>query len=608
MITTYRKLLSLLTMREKRRLVLVFLGVLGRALLEVLGVASILPFLSVIGDPDLIHQNGFLNWLFMTLGFRSINRFLLFLGALVLVVLVSTNLLAALVDWALYRFTWMRNHSLSRRLFSAYLARPYTFFLAQNSATLQRNVLTEVRHVIDGVIVPGLNVLAGIAVIVLVLAFLLRVNPVLGATAFAVVGVAYGSIFLFVRQRLRRLGQIRAEADRQRFKISDEAFSLIKFLKLAGRMRYFLDQYAKASYKFSSAMAAQMVMNYVPRYALDAVAFGGFLLVVLYLLATRQDLGQVLPLAGVLGVAGYRLLPAFQRVFSGITQVRFFQAALDVIYSDLQTSSQLPPSPESIEPLPLREKIELRNVSFAYPGSDQPVLANISLVIPAGASVAFVGKTGAGKTTLVDVILGLIRPDEGGVYVDGQEITDDLLPHWQRNLGYVPQDIYLLDDTVAANIAFGVPKEKIDMDVVIRAARIARIHDFVMTLPQGYNTLVGERGVRLSGGERQRIGIARALYHNPQVLVLDEATSALDIATQYEVFQAITTRSPKATTVVVAHRLEVAKFCDLVYLIDQGRVVNSGKYQDLLAHSQAFKTLTEAQDREARIPDERADT
>lgn len=593
MIATYRKLFILLTPQEKRGLVFVLLAIIGRALLEVVGVASVLPFLSVVGNPEVIYQNVLLNSLYLALGFRNVNLFLAFLGFLVLVVLVSVNFFAALADWALYRFSWMRNHSLSQRLFAAYIVRPYTFFLMQNSANLQRNVLIEVRHVVDGIIIPGLNILAGIAVIVFVLAFLLSVDPMLGSVAFTAIGIAYGSIFLFVRHRLRRLGQLRSEADGRRFKVSNEAFGIIKFLKLTGRTRYFFDQYVKASYRFSSSMAAHMVMSRVPRYALDAIAFGGLLLVVLYLLLTKKDLKQVLPLVGVFGVASYRLLPAFQQVFYGLAQVRFYQPALNIVYNDLRTYNQLLPPRSDIEPLRLKAKIELRNVSFSYPNCERPAISQVSLVIPAGSSVALVGKTGAGKTTIADIILGLISPDEGGLYVDDQKISDELLSAWQRNLGYVPQDIYLLDDSIAANIALGVPKDEINMEAVIRAAKIANIHEFVMSLPQGYNTVVGERGMRLSGGERQRIGIARALYHDPQVLVLDEATSALDAATENAVLKAIKSLKQQKTLIIIAHRMTTVQWCDIIYVIDQGRVVDSGTYSELLARSRHFRTLIE---------------
>ncbi len=592
MISTFRKLLQLLTLHERRRLGLVFLGVTGSALLEVAGVASVLPFLSVIGNPEMIQENAFLNWLYTSLGFASVNRFLLFLGFVVLVVLVGSNVFRAIVHWALYRFSWMRNHSLSRRLLSAYLQRPYVFFLGRHSTTLGRNILAETQHLIQGIVVPGLRLLAGLVVLLFIIAFLIAVDPVLALVVVAAVGGAYGGIYVLVRGRLRRLGAERVEANRDRFKVTGEAFGGIKLLKLLGREREVLDTFSPASYKFSSTMASRQVIAEIPRYALETVAFGGILIIVLYLLATRQHLGQVLPLMGVYVFAGYRLMPAVQQVFAGMSQVRFHQAVLDALFSDLHGGTETVPRSSALQPLRMEQAVELRQVTFHYPQADRPAVEDISLSVPVGSSIALVGRTGAGKTTVADLLLGLLQPHEGELYVDNQFITDALLPRWQRNLGYVPQDIYLTDDTVAANIAFAVPKKGVDIEAVQRAAKIANIHEFIESeLPAAYDTIVGERGVRLSGGERQRIGIARALYHDPQVLVLDEATSALDGATETAVFQAIDNVAKEKTLIIIAHRLATVRGCDTVYLLDHGRIVAQGTYEELLEQSETFREM-----------------
>ncbi len=592
MIDTFRKLLALLTPRERRRLGLVFLGVTGAALLEVAGVASVVPFLSVIGNPEMIEENALLNWLYSSLGFTSVDRFLLFLGFIVLVVLVTSNVFRAVVHWALYRFSWMRNHSLSRRLLSAYLQRPYAFFLAEHSSNLGRNILAETQHLVQGIVVPGLRLVAGLVVLAFLLAFLIAVDPVLAVVVVASVGGAYGVIYSLVRGRLRRLGQQRVEANRERFKVTGEAFGGIKLLKLLGREREVLDTFSPASYRFSSNMASRQVIAEIPRYALETVAFGGILIIVLYLLATRQHLGQVLPLMGLYAFAGYRLMPAVQQVFAGMSQVRFHQAVLDTLFSDLRRGSESLPRSSALRPLRMERAVELRQVTFHYPTAERPAVEDITLSVAVGTSIALVGRTGAGKTTVADITLGLLRPEEGALLVDEQEITDELLPRWQRNLGYVPQDIYLADDTVAANIAFAVPQSKIDMQAVERAARIANIHEFITgELPQGYDTIVGERGVRLSGGERQRVGIARALYHDPQVLVLDEATSALDGTTEAAVFQAIDNVARSKTLIIIAHRLATVRGCDTVYLLDHGRIVAQGTYDELLEQSETFRQM-----------------
>ncbi len=592
MITAFRKILRILTPHERRRLILVFFGVTGAALLEVVGVASILPFLSVVGEPEMIQDNALLNWLFTTFGFTSVNRFLLFLGFIVLVVLVTSNVVRAVVHWALFRFSWMRNHSLSRRLLSAYLQRPYVYFLGEHSTTLGRNILAETQHLIQGIVLPGLQLLAGLVVLLFIVAFLIAVDPILATVVVVAVGGAYGGIYAVVRGRLRRLGTTRVEANQARFKITGEAFGGIKLLKLLGREREVLDTFTPSSYRFSAAMASRQVISQIPRYALETVAFGGILIIVLYLVATGQHMGQVLPLMGLYAFAGYRLMPAVQQMFAGMSQVRFHQAVLDALFEDLRGTVDSLPRMSELEPLRMEESIELREVTFHYPEAQGPAVESIDLSVPIGSSIALVGRTGAGKTTVADILLGLLRPQQGALYVDKREITDETLPRWQRNLGYVPQDIYLVDDTVAANIAFAVPKDKIDMEAVERAARIANIHRFIATeLPHGYNTVVGERGVRLSGGERQRIGIARALYHDPQVLVLDEATSALDGSTEAAVFEAIDNVARTKTLIIIAHRLATIRGCDTVYLLEHGRIAAQGTYDELIEQSERFREM-----------------
>ncbi len=596
-IGSLHKVLELLTPAERRRLWLVFAGVLADAFLETAGVVSVLPFLTVVANPNAIQDNDLLHWLFSTLGFTSVNWFLVFLGFLALGTLVLSNAMRALVTWGILRFSWMRNHSLSRRLLGNYLHRPYTFFLNENTATLGRNILMETTQVIQGVLLSSLEMVARTMVLLFLVALLLMVNPVLALVVAVVIGAIYGTIYILLRRKLARIGSERLEANARRFKVASEAFGGIKAVKLMGSEEIFVRRYSVPSYQFSSHMATAAVLASIPRYALETVAFGGIILIVLYLLATGSDLAQVLPLAGLFAFAGYRMMPSIQQIFQGATQLRFNLAILDTLHDALQAGEATNVHHDfgDNQPLPFKDKLELRGISFRYPRSTEPVIHDLSLTIKAGSSIAFAGKTGSGKTTISDIILGLLPPTEGSLRVDGVEIGTENLHRWQRNLGYVPQDIYLQDDTVASNIAFGIAEGQVVMEAVERAAKIANIHDFIVgELPDGYNTLVGERGVRLSGGERQRVGLARALYHDPAVLVLDEATSALDGATEKAVFTAIDNIARVKTLVIIAHRLTTVRKCDVVYVIEDGRIIASGTYDQLIESNTKFQEMARA--------------
>ncbi len=592
------KVMALLTTKEKRRMILVFLGVVAMAVFQVIGIASVMPFLSVVADPNTVEENPLINWIFSALGFSTVSQFLLFLGLLVLLVLVLSNATSGFVVWAVQRFSWMRNHTISRRLLAAYLNKPYEFLLNQNTATLGRNILNETNQAIGGLVIPGMEMLANSVVAMFILLFLIFVDPLLALIVTVTLGFSYGIVYVLVRRKLARLGEQRTEANRERFKIANEAFGDFKTVKLLHAQSHFVKNFSEQSFIFSDRLATSVVIARIPKYALETVAFGGLLLIVIYLLATQGDMAQVLPLIGLYAFAGYRLLPALQNTFQSAAQVRFSVASLNAIYEGLEgysSNHDWHEDQRSRTFLPFKDRLELKNVTFRYPGTTSPVIQGLSLAVRAHSSVAFVGKTGSGKTTIADIILGLLSPEAGEMRVDGVKITSDNIGGWQRNLGYVPQEIYLRDDTVSQNIAFAEDKGRIDMKAVEHSARIANIHEFIVNeLPQGYETFVGERGIRLSGGERQRIGIARAMYYDPLVVVLDEATSALDSTTEREVFEAVENIAKAKTMIIIAHRLATVRNCEVVYVIEAGEVIAQGTYDELINSCEIFRNWAKA--------------
>jgi ABC-type bacteriocin/lantibiotic exporter with double-glycine peptidase domain len=599
MVSIFKKILKLLDERERKRLYLLFGIMTISGIIEVAGIVSILPFLSLITNPTLINDNRILNWLYTTLNFQSSNRFLIFIGVMVLLILIVSNILVILTMWGVARFTNMRTFTISRLLLSRYLHQPYVFFLNKNTSELGKNILSEVSSVTSGVLIPLIQIISRGIVALFIFIMLIAVEPFLALFVMVILGASYVFIYKVVKKKISNIGKRRFSANAEHYKVVVEAFGGIKQLKLLGFEDIFISRFSKPASEYSRHNATYQIISGMPRYIMEVIAFGGIISVVLYLLASARGFQDALPIIGLFAFAAYRIMPALQNIFASITTIRFYVHSLDVLYEDIYSfedkSYTTTYSKKKFPPLNLKKELKLEEISFSYPGTRKPVIDNLNLKIYSNTSVAFVGKTGVGKTTIADIILGLLRPSSGRILIDGVEITDENLHEWQKNLGYIPQDIYLLDDTVTRNIAFGVPDEKIDMNIVKSAAQIANIHNFVIEeLSNGYQTVVGERGVRLSGGQRQRIGIARALYHNPGVLILDEATSALDGSTENEVFEAINNIARTKTLIIIAHRLTTVRDCDVIYILKDGKMVGQGRYKELMELNTEFQKLAKA--------------
>ncbi len=588
-----RKLLLLIDSSDKRRLLWLLPAVTAMAVFQVVGVASVLPFLALVADPEIISTDPRLNWLYVTLGFESPRGFLAFMGGASLVLLVLSNAFTALTEYIQLRFAWDLNHTLSTKMLRNYLTKPYTFFLDKNSANLATNILGEVRQTVSGFVLVSMHLVARAVVALFILVLLVVVNPLLALVSFGFIGAAYGGVFVAVKKAVDLAGRARARADKARHKAALEALSGIKDIKVLGREKSFLKRYEDNSQIYSRSQARHQVIAVMPRYAFETIAFGGMLVIVLVVLLRGAGLQTILPTLGLYAFASYRLLPALQTLFSSLAGIRYSMSSVDELYRDLDLDSSPTRLEEApAEPLPFASHVELKGIDFHYPSSERPVLSDFTIRIDSNTTVGIVGATGSGKTTTVDLLLGLLEPQEGMLSVDGVPVTRENVRRWQQNLGYVPQFIYLADDTVAGNIALGVPATEIDQDKLERAARLAHIHDFIVEeLDGGYSAVVGERGVKLSGGQRQRLGIARALYHDPSMLVFDEATSALDGLTEEAIFQAVSVLGKSKTIVMIAHRISTVRACDVIYLLDKGNVIDFGTYDDLLVRNEEFRAM-----------------
>lgn len=590
---TYReKLRGILIRKEIKKFAWLFVAIVAMGFAEVIGIAAIMPFMELVSKPETIHQNPWLQWAYEHLGFETERGFLLAAGGGVLLLLGLSNAISAFTRWFQLKVVWGTAHGIASRMMRMYMNQPYEYFLRNNSSELGAQLLYEVTQLARFVFLPMTDVTARSLVSLAIVSMLFVVNPLLTFFALLTLGGAYLIIYFLVRKYLSRVGMKRFKANQMRFRASSEALSGIKTVKILGRESFFLDRFVEASHKFSSIIPMAQAISMVPRYLVETLAFGGIIAIVLYLLAASQDLTSAIPVLSLFALAGYRLLPSLQMVFKSVSQIRYNHAVLDEIYKSMVEARKTLKTRRSFkdERLSFQREIRVRDLTFRYEGSDEVVLRNINLVIPRGASVAFVGSTGSGKTTLVDLIMGLLHPTSGAVEVDGVPITPGNVARWQRIAGYVPQEVMLYDDTVMKNIIFGLAEY--DEEKVMQAARTARIHDFIVNeLPEGYQTVVGEQGVRLSGGQRQRIGLARALYTDPEVLVLDEATSALDVITEQAVIQAINRLKHKVTTIQIAHRLDTVRNCDQIYLLDGGIIVAQGTYDELVSNNAVFRAM-----------------
>jgi ATP-binding cassette, subfamily B, bacterial PglK len=588
----FKKLLLLLTPHERKRACLLLIMMFIMALLDMIGVASILPFMAVLTNPEIIETNIILNKMFQAsniFGVENNQDFLFALGILVFIILVFSLIFKALTTYAQIRFVLMREYSISKRLMEGYLHQPYSWFLNRNSADLGKTILSEVSQVIGGGLKPFMDLIAQGMIAFALIILLVVSNSKLAFIVGLSLGGAYGLIFYFTRLYLNRIGKERLKSNFLRFKIINEAFGASKEVKVGGLEQIYVQKFSYSAKNTAHTQASAGAINQIPRFFLEAIAFGGIILIILYLMSKLGSFNNSLPIISLYVFAGYRLMPAVQHIYLSFSKLTFVGPSLDKLYNDLKNLKSFNENQDQ-GVLFFNKSINLKNIHYNYPEASRTALKDINLNIPAKSKVGLVGTTGSGKTTTVDVILGLLEAQKGTLEVDGQIITKQNSRSWQRSIGYVPQHIYLSDDTVAANIAFGVELKDINQEGVEKASKIANLHQFVMNeLKNQYQTTIGERGIRLSGGQRQRIGIARALYHNPKILILDEATSALDNQTEKIVMDAVNNLSKNITIILIAHRLSTVKKCDKIFLLENGEIKNEGKFEELIKVNENFR-------------------
>lgn len=568
------------------------IAILIMGFLEVVGIASILPFMQLISEPDAIQKSSLLRWGYDYFAFDSQRSMLIATGVGVIALITITNLFSVFTVWLQYKYSWAVAHNLATRLLSAYLQKPYSYFLNKNTSELRAYLISEVGSLTSGVLIPIIEMVSRSVVSFVIFGLLLWVDPKVALTMAGVLGGAYLLIYLSQQGLLKSLGKHRIEKNLLRYKTLAELLTGIKTVKVSGTQDFFYRRYEEASQDFCNIQPKVSIIMAAPKYFLEIFAFGGILAVTLYLYTTGGNLQAALPRLSLYAVAGYRLLPALQRAFVSASRLKHNLPVLHKLHPDLYASLHDNIDKQVTKDLAFDEKFSLQNVEFHYENMPQLVIKGLDVTIKKGQIAAFVGSTGAGKTTLIDLIVGLLSPTNGRILVDNKELNKSTQRAWQKQIAYVPQEVFLFDDTVARNIVIGKSDEKIDMKRLIEVTKMADIYNFItQELPDGFDAQIGERGVRLSGGQRQRLGLARALYRNPSFLVLDEATSALDSITEKSIIDSLKTLPDNMTIIIIAHRLSTVRHADCIYLMENGEIMDQGSYHRLQESSHTFREM-----------------
>jgi len=604
MIDQLNRLRPLFDRRDKLQYagLLVLMGI--GALLEVAGIGAVPVFISTLAVPEEVRNYPFMDSFLNTLGITTAQELVIW-GA-VGFILVFTVRAAFLIflDYVRIRLTERHRVRLARLLFTRYMQAPYEFHLGRNTAELLRNVDSETKNIITGVINPILTLILNGLMTIFISLLLIAATPWIALVAIGVVGGG-GMLFLrTVKEKMNRYGKEARTERKNTIQAVNQGLGGFQDARVIGVERALVDDFYRSISRYAKLERYKKFVGGLANPLLEYIAVLGLMLLVLTMVLTGVELSAMVPLLGLFGAAIVRLRSTVGAITNTLNTLQYNMASVEAVVGDLDLlknvdRKELISLKDSADHdfavrhdgLSLRRALQLEGVTYCYPGSENPALDKISLTIKQGQSVGLVGATGSGKTTLVNVLLGLLQPQEGSILVDGVDVQSDLRK-WQNNLGYIPQSIFLLDDTIRQNVAFGLPESEIDDNKVWEALYAAQVGNFIMQeLSDGIDTYVGERGVRLSGGQRQRVGLARAIYHNPDVLVMDEATSALDNETESLVMQALDDLKENRTFIMIAHRLSTVQSCDQLFFMKEGRIEAAGTYKELCAMHEDFRRM-----------------
>jgi len=574
MLDSFVKLFELLTERQRRDFFVLQVLLILTAFAELIGVASIMPFMAVAATPELISTNAYLNKMHVIVGEPRKDLFLIYIGLVFIGLVFLSNALLLLSQFLMSRYSHRLGAEFSVSIYKYYLNKNMLFHNAANSADLIQHIMRDTRRICTHMVAPALRLNGRIFSIILLSLLVIIVDVTVAAVTILCLSALYWFVFYVVRSRIYDNGKYVSSYNALRNKLLNESLEGIKDIKLYEAEGQMITQYKSSTRKVSKALAENMILGQSPYYLVETLVLVGTLIIALYFISMKGGLEAVLPILTLYCMAGFKLIPKVQQSYLAITQIRSAQHVFNSLFESLKEANRERTTvPIDSMPLVPQHGMALSNVSFTYPTGEEPVLRDAGLTINVGDIVAITGRSGTGKSTLLEIFMGLIMPDSGSLQVDGRIIDEGNIAGWRKSVGFVPQTVYLTDASIAENIAFGIAPEDIDMNRVRYAARLAAVAEHIESLPKGYETHIGERGVLLSGGQRQRLGIARALYRDISVLVLDEATSALDNHTQEEIFRKLISVSQRLTIVLVTHRKETLRFSSRIFELSHGRLV-----------------------------------
>ncbi len=568
--------------REKRIIVALFIAAIVGSMLECLGTGIFMPFVEILMDTSIVHNNKYLKFFYRTFHFKSEENFLIAFAAGIIVIFIVKNMYLIVEKYVIYRFSYSTQRKISTRLLKAYMSEPYTFHLNKNISILQRSMQEDVNQFTNAII-HFMELIIEITVCIALGIYLFDVSHSITVIVVALLIICVGVFTAISRKFAKNLGKDSQVYKAKIYQWMNQALGGIKEVKILNREKYFVDEYEACYKKYAKGLRISRLLGVVPKYIVEMVSISGLLLAIIFKMKYGQrDIISFIPQLATFAMAAFRLLPSVGRINEHVSCIMYAVPSVELVYNDLKEIHDIQQNSvvENRSEWKLKNEIVVYDIRYKYPDTEEYVINKASFSIKKGQAVALIGESGAGKTTMADIILGLLTPEYGKIKADGIDIFKNL-DVWHRGIGYIPQNIYLSDDTIRNNVAFGIKEEDIDDTAVENALEKAQLFDFVEGLSDGVETIVGDRGVRLSGGQRQRIGIARALYHNPEILVLDEATSALDNETESAVMEAIENLHGEKTMIIIAHRLTTIKNADVIFEVNNGEVTEKNK-KDIL--------------------------